>query len=241
MRQRPGSAAPFVAIAPAAVWIATSADAFYLGVASVTVTALVMALHRPGRVSDRWALAAGVGFGACLMLSYGLVLIAVVPIAVAWRVGRVRPLIVALAAAGVVLGGFALLGFWWPLGLLATREQYRQLHVWRPWWYFVLADLGAWALALGPALAVALIRLRDRALWAARRRRPRGRGGRRSERPVGRRGRTHLAAVHDVGPAGRGRALAADREGSRSAPVRGWLVVQVASAVGLVALVRTQW
>jgi methylthioxylose transferase len=234
-------AAPFVAIAPAAVWIATSADAFYLGIASVTVSALVVALHRAGRVSDRWALAAGVGFGACLMLSYGLVLIAVVPIAVAWRVGRVRPLIVALAAAGVVLGGFALLGFWWPLGLLATREQYRRLHVWRPWWYFVFADLGAWALALGPALAVALTRLRDRALWVL----------------VG--GGLAAAAVADLSGLSEGEveriwlpftmwvllAGAAlwprDRDGSRSAAVRGWLLVQAASAVGLVALVRTQW
>ena len=62
-----------------------------------------------------------------------------------------------VAVAG--LAAFGLTGFWWPAGLLATRHQYDVLRVSRPYWYFVLADLSAWALALGPAMAVALVRL----------------------------------------------------------------------------------
>ena len=239
-------AAPFVAIAPAAIWIATSADAFYLGVAAVSVATLVMAINRTGRRSDQLALAGGIGFGACLMLSYGLVLIIVIPALVARRARRLRPLVLAAAGAAGVLGAFALLGFWWPVGLLATREQYDRLHVWRPWWYFVVANLSAWALALGPAIAVALSRLRDRSVALL----------------VG--GAVLAAVVADLSGLSEGEveriwlpftvwvlaagtALWPDTRtptGSRvvaERPVQGWLALQAVSAIALVSLVRTQW
>ncbi len=239
-------AAPFVAIAPAAIWIATSADAFYLGVSAVALATLVMAVNRTGRGSDRLAVAGGIGLGVCLMLSYGLVLIVVIPVLVAWRARRFRALVLAGVAAAAVLGAFALLGFWWPVGLLATRKQYNRLHVWRPWWYFVVANLSAWALALGPAIAVALSRLRDRSVAV----------------PVG--GAVLAVVVADLSglsegeveriwlpftvwvlaagaalwpdsPAPTGSRLVAGRR------IQGWLTLQAVSAIALVSLVRTQW
>jgi hypothetical protein len=233
-------AAPFVAIAPAAIWIVTSSDAFYLGVATAGVCAVVMALHLRGRASTRWAIAGGLLFGATLMLSYGLVLVAVVPGVLAWHERRVRPLVVAGLVATAVLGAVALTGFWWPLGLLATRTQYERLHVWRPWWYFVVADLSAWVLALGPALAVALGRLRDRRLWLLT-------GGGLLAAIVADLSGMSEAEVEriwlpfTIWVLLAGAALWPERARGTGRSVRGWLGLQVLSTIVIVATIRTQW
>jgi methylthioxylose transferase len=235
-------------LSPAAIWIATSTDAFLLLVAAVTVTVALAALRPTSARSDRLAVAAGVGFVACLLLSYGLVLVAVVPVVVAWRRRRARPLVVMAIVTVAGLGIFGLSGFWWPAGLLATRHQYDVLRVSRPYWYFVLADLSAWALVLGPALAVALVRLDG---WP---------GGWRWWRSGTRRGDGVALLV----AGGLAAVLVADLSGMSEAEVeriwlpfgawvllagaalagrraRPWLALQAASAVVLVALVTTQW
>jgi hypothetical protein len=112
------------------------------------------------------ALLGGLGFGVLLMLAYALVLVGVIPLVVAVRRRRVVPLLLAGAGAAAVLGVVALFGFWWPDGLHATGEQYRlSVAKDRPLRYFALSNLAAFGIVLGPALAVALVRLRERALW----------------------------------------------------------------------------
>ncbi len=65
-----------------------------------------------------------------------------------------------------MVGAFAAAGFWWLDGLAATRHEYLQSAAKeRPYGYFVLADLAAFAVWLGPAVAIALARLRDRRIW----------------------------------------------------------------------------
>jgi len=233
-------AAPFVAIAPAAIWIVTSSDAFYLGVATAAVCAVVIALHRSGRASTRWAILGGVLFGATLMLSYGLVLVALVPTAVAWRQRRPRPLFVAGVTTAAVLTTMGLTGFWWPLGLLATRTQYERLHVWRPWWYFAVADISAWALALGPALAVALGRLRDRRLWLL------VGGGLLAALGADLSGMSEAEVERIWLPFTiwvllAGAALWPERARGAGLAVRAWLGLQVVSTIAIVATIRTQW
>ena len=72
-------AAPFVVLSPAAIWIATSTDAFFLLVAAVTVTLALAALQsrrpgrtrrpgrprRPGRTDWRWRPASGSSPACC--------------------------------------------------------------------------------------------------------------------------------------------------------------------------------
>ena len=159
-------AAPFVVVAPAAIWIATTADALYAGVGAWAVTLVILAGGRRGRRGDVLALAGGVLFGATAMLSYGLVLLACIPLAIAVHRRRLRPVVVAaLGGAGVLLG-FLVAGFWWLDGLAATRERYFDgVGGQRPYLVFLVADLACLAIALGPAIAVALGRLRDRAVW----------------------------------------------------------------------------
>jgi methylthioxylose transferase len=159
-------ATPFLVIAPAAIWIATSADAFFMGVSAWAVALVVLATGRHGRRSDAYALAGGLLFGAAAFLSYGLVLLAVVPAAVAGHRRRFRPLALAAIGATPVFLVFFAAGFWWVAGLLATRQQYfAGVGSRRPYLDFLVANAACLAIVVGPAVAVALTRVRDRRLW----------------------------------------------------------------------------
>lgn len=157
---------PFLVVTPAAIWIATSADAFFMGVSAWAVALVVLATGRDGRRSDAYALAGGVLFGAAAFLSYGLVLLAVVPAVVAWRRRRLRPLALAAFGAAPMFVGFLAAGFSWVAGLLATRDRYfAGVGGRRPYLDFLVANAACLAIAVGPAVAVALARVRDRRLW----------------------------------------------------------------------------
>ncbi|TDD95889.1 hypothetical protein [Jiangella asiatica] len=163
-------AAPFVALTPAAVWH-TNADVVFGGLALSGAALVVLATGRSralGR-SRAWAgLAVGGGalFGASLLLSYGVALLAV-PLA-AITLWRRRPLALAVAAvAGAAVVALPLAwGFWWLDGLDMTRERYYAgVGAVRPYEYFVVANLAVLALALGPATVAGLALLRDRRAW----------------------------------------------------------------------------
>jgi hypothetical protein len=156
------AAAPFVAVSPAAIWLVSSADAVFAGVGAWAIACLVLACTRvPDRRADALALAGGVGLGVCAFLSYGLVLLAVVPAVVAWRSGRIRPLVLGVGGACAVLAAFALGGFWWFTGLAATRSRYAAgIASRRPYEAFLIANLACVAVATGPAVAAGLARLR---------------------------------------------------------------------------------
>ncbi len=159
-------ATPFLVIAPAAIWIATSADAFFMGVSAWAVTLVVLATGRHGRRSAAYALAGGLLLGATAFLSYGLVLLAVVPAAAAWHRRRFGPLALAAIGAAPVFLAFFAAGFWWVAGLLATRQQYfAGVGSRRPYLDFLVANSACLAIVLGPAVVVALSRVRDRRLW----------------------------------------------------------------------------
>ncbi len=155
--------AAFLVLTPAAIaW--TSGDPFFAGVGAWAVTLVILSTGRTGRRRDALAVAGGVLFGWAAFLSYGLLPLALIPAVIAvWR-RTLRPLMIAGGVAAVVTlmiwggTGFAL----WE-GLAATRVQYfRGVGGRRPYDYFLLGNLGAFALAVGPATAVALARLRQR-------------------------------------------------------------------------------
>ncbi|MDQ1477827.1 MAG: methylthioxylose transferase [Actinomycetota bacterium] len=159
------SAAPFMVLLPAVIWWQT-ADAFFAGVAACSVTAIVLATARHDRRAPTLAVAGGLGFGVTAFLSYGLVLLAVVPIAVCVTRRRTRLLAFAALGALPVFIAFGALGFSWFAGLAATRHEYwTGVAAHRPYSYFLVADLALFAIATGPAVAVALTRLRDARVW----------------------------------------------------------------------------
>ena len=161
-------AAPFVAVSPAAIWLVSSADAAFAGVGAWAVTAVVLAcVQSRGRRRDALAVAGGALLGVAAVLSYGLTLLAVVPLGVAWRRRAVRPLVLATVGGAAVFLAFAVAGFWWFDGLAATQREYVSgIASRRPYEVFVLANLAALAIATGPAVAVGLARLRGaRVAW----------------------------------------------------------------------------
>ena len=231
------SAAPFVVLAPAAVWVATSADALYAGVGAWAVALVVLATGRPRRTGDRLAAGGGLLFGVTAFLSYGLVLLAVIPLVVALHRRRFRHLVVAAAGTAAVVGAFLAAGFWWVEGLLATRGRYfGGIAGERPYAVFVVANLACLAIVVGPAAAVALTRLRSAGAWLL----------------VG--GALGAVLLADLSGMSKGEveriwlpfvpwillaggALA----GVTAARARGWLALQAAAALTLQTLVRTPW
>jgi methylthioxylose transferase len=154
-------AAPFLVLAPAAVWMGTSADAYFAAVAAWTVALLALAVTR-GSVAA--AGASGLLFGLTCLLSYGLTLVALIAAAVLLigrRGVRARPvlLVALLAGAAVVPTVFALAGFdWWEAyRLLVTRYRQGAGGV-RPYGYWVWANLACTVLITGLATAAGLRR-----------------------------------------------------------------------------------
>ncbi len=157
--------AAFLVLTPAAIaW--TSGDPFFAGVGAWAVTLVILATGRSGRRRDSLAVAGGMLFAWAAFLSYGLVVLAVIPVVIAvWR-RTLRPLAIAGGVMlAVTLAVWAGTGFAWWEGLAATRVQYfRGVGGRRPYDYFLLGNIAAFAVAIGPATAVALARVRQRPL-----------------------------------------------------------------------------
>jgi hypothetical protein len=164
------AAAPFLVLAPVALWVATSADALFAGVAAWGIALVAAGAARaPGRAGDLRVLGGGLLLGAALFLSFGLTALGLVVLAVVaahrsrlgWS-GLVRVLAVAAAGVLVVVAAFAVGGYWWLDGLAAVGDRVRSgpSYADRPLGFFVVADLAAAALALGPAAVAGLASLR---------------------------------------------------------------------------------
>jgi rSAM/selenodomain-associated transferase 1 len=146
------TAAPFVALSSIAVFW-SSADAVFLGIGAWAVALLVVATGRTGRRASGLALGAGLLWAAALALSYGIVLLVSVSATIA--VVRRRGWLLVVAASPVALAALAAAaaGFWWVDGLSAARRAYAvSLASVRPFGYFLLANLAAFAAAVGPVV-----------------------------------------------------------------------------------------
>jgi len=150
-------AAPFLVFAPAAVWQAVSADAMFAAVAAWGLAALALAGTRR---SAGWAAAAGLLMGACVMLSYGLLLLGVLALTVV-ALGRWWPsLPIAAGAALAVVGAFALLGFSYLDALPALRERYFEgVGGRRPASYWTWGGLAVLAISAGPLAGAGIAHL----------------------------------------------------------------------------------
>ena len=229
-------AAPYVALAPAALW-ATSGDAVFAGLTAWAITATVLATGHTGRRSCALAVVAGVAWTAALLATYGAALLGAVPVAVAWRRRRLDvPLMTASVVAALLVLVGIMTGFWWPAGLAATHRAYLAgVAPHRAYGVFVWLDLAAFAAAIGPAAAAALGALRDRgALLLAG-------------------GALVALALADVSGLAKGEVeriwlpwapwllVAAGTFPASIAVRRGWLGGQVAFAVGLQVALRSSW
>ncbi|MEV5749871.1 hypothetical protein AB0L00_18785 [Actinoallomurus sp. NPDC052308] len=163
-------AVPFLVLSPVALWVATSVDAFFLGVAAWAVALVAVAAAGSGYgVVDRSArigsfkrvavpFAGGLLLGALPYLSYGLLPIFALPLAVLVLTRPAWSVLMALAAGSLVVPiAFTMAGFSWWEGVVGTHVAWLISHgSRRPYAYFLLGDLAVLALLVGPAAAVAL-------------------------------------------------------------------------------------
>jgi hypothetical protein len=160
-------AAPFLVLVPAAIWQCVSADAMFAAVAAWGIAALAMAATRGGWRGHAWAVLAGLLLGSCVMLSYGLPLLAILAATILLITRCWRPLIPAAVAALAVVLVFAAFGFEWWHAIGALHERYwAGIAKHRPAAYWNWANLAALScsagLLLGAALAHTATGLRDR-------------------------------------------------------------------------------
>ncbi len=174
-------AAPFLVLGPAAIWQCVSADAMFAAVTAWATACLALAATRhpgsPGSPGSRaglaarigWSLAAGALFGCCVMLSYGLPLLAVLALAVLLVARTWVPLVPAALAAAAVAGTFAVFGFSYLEALPAIHTRYWDaIGGRRPWQYWLWGDLAALTVSAGPLAAAGVAHLLANAHGALR-------------------------------------------------------------------------
>ncbi|MFI6766244.1 hypothetical protein [Streptomyces sp. NPDC050355] len=162
-------AAPFLALAPAAVWVGTSADGYFAAVAAWSSALLALAATRRTRHPAAAALAAGLLLGLTCYLSYGLTLIAPIAAAVLLLARTARPLPLLAAGVAAVAAVFTLAGFdWWEGYRLLVERYYQGAAAVRPYAYWVWGNLACTVLITGLATAAGLRRVLATAPTAVR-------------------------------------------------------------------------
>ncbi len=153
-------AAPFLVLAPLALFVATTGDAVFMALAAWAVALLAVAGAHDHLGA---ALAAGAVGALTLYFTYGLVpLLAALGAVVLWHWRESAARLAAAAGAGgaVVVAVWTAAGFWWLDGLDASHHFYGvRAGNDRPYSYFLVANLAVFALMLGPAGIAGLVRV----------------------------------------------------------------------------------
>ncbi|OBK42765.1 hypothetical protein A5659_07800 [Mycobacterium sp. 1165196.3] len=168
-------AAPFVALTPAAIWVAVSADGYFAGVAAWGIALLAVAVHRPIRYPALTAAGAGLLLGWGVFCNYGLMLMGLPALAVLasahqpggrwahWRAVLRASGPAALAAIAVAVA-FAVAGFFWFDGYTLVQQRYWQgIAKDRPFQYWSWANLACVVCAIGLGGVAGISRVFDRA------------------------------------------------------------------------------
>jgi len=147
-------AMPWIALAPSAVWMGVSGDAVFTAVAAWGLALLALAATTSStRRRALAAVGAGLVLGLCVYLSYGLVLLGILALAVLLTARSWRALPWALGGSAVVVALFTAAGFaWWKAYPVLVERYYAGIGSDRPYSYWVWADIAAWTFTVGLAV-----------------------------------------------------------------------------------------
>jgi hypothetical protein len=227
------AALPFVVSAPTALWVASSADAFFAGIGACAVTGMVRGVIRAP--AARASTFGGVCLGLTMLCTYGAGLLVAIPGAVALRTRRFAPLRTAAIAAGAVLLTAFAAGFDYFDGLRHTRGAYFDgVASVRPYSYAVVANVALLAIAAGPAVVAGLFRLRVRTA-------PLVAGALTAVAVANVSGMSRLEVERIWLPFTIWLLPAAAMAGRGAMMARRWLMLQIAWAIALQTVVRTGW
>jgi hypothetical protein len=169
--------APFLIVAPYALWMMTSADAFYSALGAWGVAFVALGVRRDGRGAVWLGALGGLLLSTLLFMTYGGAVYLVVPLVIAiagWLMrrhssmgaGTTSTVVGAVMMASLVTLMWLAAGFWWFDGAEATRAEYWEgTAQFRIWNYFIFGNLVIALFAVGPASFVGLTKLRERRLW----------------------------------------------------------------------------
>jgi hypothetical protein len=144
------SAMPWIALAPSAVWMGVDGDAVFTAVAAWGLALLAIAAKKSSVIA---AIGSGLLLGYCVYLSYGLILLGILAVAVLIIAKSWRPLPWALGGAGVVAALFTIGGFaWWEAYPVLRERYYDGIASDRHYSYWVWANLAAWTYTAGLAV-----------------------------------------------------------------------------------------
>ena len=152
------AAAPFLVLAPAVIWEAVSGDGVFATFAAWGLCALAYAATATGwRRIAPWSLLAGILLGYTVFLSYGLVLLAVIALAILLVARSWRPIPIVLAVVIAIVLAFAATGFeWWRAYPVLTQRYFAGIASRRPYAYWVWGNLGALAISAGPIVGASV-------------------------------------------------------------------------------------
>jgi hypothetical protein len=160
------AAAPFLVLAPAAIWEAVSGDAVFAAVAAWGLFALACAATSKAwpRIVG-WSLLSGLLLGYTLFLSYGLALLAILALAILIIARSWRPIPVVLVVVLLIVAAFAVSGFeWWRAYPVLTDRYYAGIASVRPYSYWIWGDLGGLIISAGPVIGSSVAA----SIWAVR-------------------------------------------------------------------------
>lgn len=262
-------AAPFLIVVPYAIWMMTSADAFFTALGAWGVAFVALGVRRNGRGATWIGALGGLLLATLLFMTYGGAIYLILPLVIVvsgwvlhsrsvrrdvgqpvvarhFGAGTTATVVGAVMMALIVTAMWFAAGFWWFDGAEATRTEYwdgtAQFRIWN---YFIFANLVIALFAVGPAILVALTRLRERRLWILV-------GGallaitiaNLSQLSKGETERIWLLFYPWLALAGAGlvRNIQFRRRTIHANTVlAGWLVVQSASAIALQAVLVSKW
>lgn len=147
------SAMPWIVLAPSAVWMGVNGDAMFTAVSAWGLALLAIAATSSGRRAVVTAVGAGLLLGLCVYLSYGLVLLGILAVAVLLIARSWQPLPWALGGSAIVVAAFTAAGFaWWKAYPVLVQRYNDGIASHRPYSYWVWADIAAWTFTVGLAV-----------------------------------------------------------------------------------------